>query len=107
MQLADHLGDGLTDYTYTVLKAQAEEFMKRAMPHLKPDVYPEYDLHNIYYDTPENALIIHCLSHPMYKEKLRLRTYGEYSVLAISLLPVSASPVSKESGLLVRYKRSR
>ena len=65
------------EHKFPMTKAQADEFMKRAMPHLKQDVYPEYDLHNIYYDTPDNALIIHCLSHPMYKEKLRLRTYGE------------------------------
>lgn len=62
---------------YPMTKAQAEEFLRRAMPHLRPDLYPEYDIHNIYYDTPDNALIIHCLGHPQYKEKLRLRSYGD------------------------------
>ncbi len=65
------------EHKFPLTKAQAEEFLRRAMPHLQPDMYPEYDLHNIYYDTPDNALIIHCLGHPQYKEKLRLRTYGE------------------------------
>ncbi len=65
------------EHKYQMNRKQAEEFLQKAMPHLKADVYPEYDLHNIYYDTPDNALIINCLGHPQYKEKLRLRTYGE------------------------------
>ncbi|MBQ9328161.1 MAG: polyphosphate polymerase domain-containing protein [Solobacterium sp.] len=65
------------EHKYPMTRAQAEEFMRRAQPHLIKDFYPEYDLHNIYYDTDDNALIINCLDHPQYKEKLRLRTYGE------------------------------
>lgn len=65
------------EHKYPLTKKQAEEFLRRALPHLMPDRYPEYDLHNIYYDTPDNALIINCLGHPQYKEKLRLRTYGD------------------------------
>jgi inorganic triphosphatase YgiF len=65
------------EHKYPMNRRQAELFLKKAMPHLKKDVYPEYDLYNIYYDTPDNALIINCLGHPQYKEKLRLRTYGE------------------------------
>lgn len=65
------------EHKFPMTKAQAQEFLAKAMPHLKKDVYPEYDLHNIYYDTADNALIINCLGHPQYKEKLRLRTYGE------------------------------
>lgn len=35
-----------------------------------------YTIANIYYDTPDNALIRESLSKPKYKEKLRLRSYG-------------------------------
>jgi len=65
------------EHKFPMNRAQAQEFLRRAMPHLVKDRYPEYDLHNIYYDTSDNALIINCLGHPQYKEKLRLRTYGE------------------------------
>ena len=65
------------EHKFPMNAEQQAEFLKRAMPHLRPDRYPEYDLHNIYYDTADNALIINCLNHPQYKEKLRLRTYGE------------------------------
>lgn len=35
-----------------------------------------YTITNIYYDTPEDYLIRRSLSKPVYKEKLRLRSYG-------------------------------
>lgn len=35
-----------------------------------------YTLCSLYYDTPDNRFIRHSLSHPVYKEKLRLRSYG-------------------------------
>ena len=35
-----------------------------------------YTIANIYYDTPDNALIRESLLKPVYKEKLRLRSYG-------------------------------
>lgn len=34
---------------------------------------------NIYYDTPDYALIRHSLDKPVYKEKLRIRSYGRTS----------------------------
>lgn len=50
------------------------------------DIYMELDKHcqdhsfytiaNIYYDTPDNALIRHSLEKPLYKEKMWLRAYG-------------------------------
>ncbi len=35
-----------------------------------------YQISNIYFDTPQNELIIKSLEKPVYKEKLRLRSYG-------------------------------
>lgn len=35
-----------------------------------------YSIYNIYFDTPSNELIINSLEKPIYKEKLRLRSYG-------------------------------
>ena len=65
------------EHKFPMNREQMERFLAQAMPHLTPDRYPEYDLHNIYYDTADNALIVNCLQHPQYKEKLRLRTYGD------------------------------
>ena len=65
------------EHKYPMTRKQYEAFLEKAGKHLLPDFYPEYDLHNIYYDTEDSAMIVHCLKDPHYKEKLRLRTYGE------------------------------
>ena len=43
---------------------------------LKPDDYPKTVVSSLYFDTPENQLISHSLEKPLYKEKLRVRSYG-------------------------------
>ncbi len=40
------------------------------------DEYGEADICNIYFDTPNHLLIRNSLEKPVYKEKLRLRSYG-------------------------------
>lgn len=44
--------------------------------HLKPDVYFESVVRSIYYDSDSYDLIRSSISKPVYKEKLRLRSYG-------------------------------
>lgn len=47
--------------------------------HMTPDIYckngEEYEIYGLYYDTENSDLIRHSLSHPYYKEKLRVRSY--------------------------------
>ena len=43
---------------------------------MTPDPHGLSTICNLYYDTPDYRLIRHSLSHPVYKEKLRLRCYG-------------------------------
>ncbi|MEE0741732.1 MAG: polyphosphate polymerase domain-containing protein [Emergencia sp.] len=43
---------------------------------LEYDQYEKYKICNIYFDTPEFDLIRHSVEKPLYKEKLRLRSYG-------------------------------
>ena len=44
--------------------------------YMVPDAYPRYSVSNIYYDTDNFDLIRVSLEKPVYKEKLRLRSYG-------------------------------
>ncbi len=48
--------------------------------HMEPDSHSRngefYTICNIYYDTPDHAIIRRSLEKPVYKEKLRLRSYG-------------------------------
>jgi hypothetical protein len=45
-------------------------------PYTQADQYGSYTICNIYYDTPDYRLIRASLEKPVYKEKLRLRSYG-------------------------------
>ena len=44
--------------------------------HTVPDEYGCYSISNVYYDTPDYRLIRDSLEKPVYKEKLRVRSYG-------------------------------
>ncbi len=59
----------VNDEQYRLLKAVLDE-------HMREDVYGSYTICNIYYDTPNNDLVRRSIEKPVYKEKLRLRTYG-------------------------------
>lgn len=43
---------------------------------MRPDRYSRYTICNLYYDTDDFRLIRASLDKPLYKEKLRLRSYG-------------------------------
>lgn len=55
---------------------QYNELMKRLEDIARVDEYGKTSILNIYYDTPSWELIKTSLDKPVYKEKLRLRTYG-------------------------------
>ena len=59
----------LTQEQYLAVKHGMAAFMK-------PDIHPIYTICNIYYDTEHYDLIRASLEMPVYKEKLRLRSYG-------------------------------
>lgn len=44
--------------------------------HMEPDAFPRSSIYNIYFDTENYLLARRSLEKPMYKEKLRLRSYG-------------------------------
>ncbi len=61
---------------YQMTEEQYEEFMELAAPYLQKDKFFEYTCRNIYFDTDRYDLIVHSLSSPAYKAKIRLRGYG-------------------------------
>lgn len=59
------------------LTAAQDRFLRDALtPYVRPDQYGESTICNIYYDTPDFRLIRRSIEKPVYKEKLRLRSYG-------------------------------
>ncbi len=59
----------LTDYQYKLLRERLAQYMEE-------DSYGLHTINNIYYDTDDYRLIRESLAKPVYKEKLRLRSYG-------------------------------
>ena len=61
---------------YFLTPQQYELFKEKINPYVKADDYGNYTLCNIYYDTDDYSLIRESLEKPVYKEKLRVRSYG-------------------------------
>ncbi len=61
---------------YLLSASQKRELMKTIEKHMVLDQYGRTTIQNIYYDTPDWQLIRTSLEKPVYKEKLRLRSYG-------------------------------
>ena len=61
---------------YLLTHTQYKALLDGMEPHMKADVYGQYTICNIYYDTDNFELIRHSIEKPVYKEKLRLRSYG-------------------------------
>lgn len=61
---------------YILTPAQYNALYKGMMPYMKKDEYGQYTICNIYYDTDNFELIRTSIEKPVYKEKLRLRSYG-------------------------------
>lgn len=59
----------LDEYQYT-------ELQKVLKGRFQIDNYGKTTINNIYYDTPDDLLIRRSLEKPVYKEKLRVRSYG-------------------------------
>ena len=58
-----------------------EKVTEAVLKHMRPDKYCRngayYSICNIYYDTQTDEIIRKSISKPIYKEKLRLRSYGK------------------------------
>lgn len=61
---------------YLLTVDQYRAMLEGMAPHVAPDLHPRYTINNVYYDTPDFRLIRTSLEKPVYKEKLRVRSYG-------------------------------
>ena len=68
------------EHKYIIDKETFEKVIKVLDKHMVMDAhnkdYKPYTISNIYFDTPDDYLIRTSLQSPVYKEKLRLRSYG-------------------------------
>ena len=61
---------------YLLNPGQLERLLEGIEPYVRPDEFGKYTICNIYYDTDDFKLIRASLEKPVYKEKLRVRSYG-------------------------------
>ncbi len=61
---------------YHLTNKQYEQLVRELTPYMKIDDYGLHTICNIYYDTEHFDLIRTSIEKPVYKEKLRLRSYG-------------------------------
>lgn len=60
-----------------LLNMQQRCFLERAIQgRMRPDEHGESTICNVYFDTPDYLLVRRSLERPVYKEKIRMRSYG-------------------------------
>ena len=61
---------------YLMDRRQRDAVLRAIEPYMSVDEYGHSSIRNIYYDTPNFRLIRKSIEQPVYKEKLRVRSYG-------------------------------
>lgn len=64
---------------YIITLEQKEKILAASEPYMEIDKYGRSTISNIYYDTDSYLLIRRSIDKPIYKEKLRIRSYGKAS----------------------------
>ena len=64
------------EFKYLLTRQQQQIILSAMRPYMVPDEYAHSSIRNLYLDTPEFHLIRRSLEAPVYKEKLRIRSYG-------------------------------
>jgi hypothetical protein len=72
---------------YFLTPAQKQQLLSLLDKYTEDDAFPRSTVYSLYYDTPTFELIRHSAGRPVYKEKLRLRSYD---------IPAEESPVFLE-----------
>ena len=83
-----------------LLTAEQTTFLREKLKgHMEPDSFGKTSIASLYYDTPNYRLIRNSVEKPLFKEKIRLRSYG----LATEQSPVFLELKRKAYGVV--YKR--
>ena len=80
-----------TEKKYLLSKEQYELLLEKSKEYIKSDKYGVTSICNLYFDTEDSELIRTSIEKPLYKEKLRLRSYG--------------TPTSEDSKVFLEIKK--
>ena len=76
---------------YLLTKEDKDKLFDRIWPYIEEDKYFKSTVSNIYFDTVNNDLIINSIDKPIFKEKVRVRTYK--------------TPITMKSDVFLEIKR--
>ena len=63
---------------YFINTFQKDTFLEEISAHIQKDIFPEYDINNIYYDSKDFKMIKESINtNTKFKQKLRARSYGD------------------------------
>lgn len=62
---------------YRMSRRQRRAVLAAMLPYMKLDNYGHTTIRNIYFDTDSYRLVRNSIDKPVYKEKLRIRSYKE------------------------------
>ena len=62
---------------YLLTQEQKQTVLQAMEPYMRPDQYGRTTIRNLYYDTDDYRLIRRSIERPVYKEKLRIRSYRQ------------------------------
>ena len=84
---------------YLITSVQCEAIKRGLADHMRLDDYGATRIDSLYLDTPDRRLICRSLEKPLYKEKLRVRSYGAFSEADVVFIEIK----KKFKGIV--YKR--
>ena len=60
---------------YIITEKQKKAMLEAMLPYMKQDGYGHTTIRNVYFDTDNYRLVRRSIEKPVYKEKLRIRSY--------------------------------
>ena len=73
---------------YLMTEPVYQELRRRLEPYMQVDMYGLTTILNLYFDTPDGLLVRRSNEMPVYKEKLRLRSYGVPKLGTLTFLEI-------------------
>lgn len=84
---------------YLLSREERDALLPILKAYMEPDAFAHSSISNLYYDTPDFRMVRRSLEKPMYKEKLRLRSYGTPENIS------TVFPEIKKKAMGIVYKR--
>ena len=70
---------------YLIDESQYQAILQVVKSKMQPDRYHQSEIYNIYFDSDSYDLIIKSIDHPLFKQKLRARSYGGYDKVFLEI----------------------